>query len=289
MFWFFKKKKKSVADIICEDTGLRLEQLNEYLSRGEKNYTPHKLTVKNKTRTVYEPEPKLRDIQILAVKKILKKYPVSPHTTAYEKGCSIFKNAARHRKNGYLAHYDISDFFGSIKYRHFEDLLSKDYETQDIKLLWLICSLNDGLPLGAYSSPFAANRVMRAFDIAIAKTLKKTEYTRYADDMVFSSKRPLSERLESEVKDGLYKLKMSLNAKKTFTYTPKSPKKVTGVIINHDGALTVGKKFKQALKKKLYKLTVKKKGNRQKIMGRLAFLKSIEPGYYNKLLKKYGI
>ena len=263
------------------------KKLLDFLLCGEGNYTVHHIK-KSKPRMVFEPNEKLRALQKFAVQKVFAALPVSKYSTAYEKGCSILRNAAAHKKAKYIAKYDIADFFGSVSYTLFSRVLSKKrYSQDDIKLLWLIVSLRGGLPVGAYSSPFVSNRLLFAFDKAIGKAFPRVTYTRYADDMAFSSAEPLPPRLEGELALRLGEAGLALNPKKSRTYTPKSPKRITGISINEKG-LTVGKRYKRALKKRLYDFTVKGKGNARKLAGHLAHLRLVEPDYYRKLIKKYN-
>lgn len=262
-------------------------RLLDFLMRGEKNYTARYIKRNRKKRQVFEPNPTLLQIQKFAVSRVISAFPVSKYSMAYEKGCSIQKNAAAHKDGKFAAKYDIENFFGSCRYALFNKLLQKKYNNDDIKILWLIVSLYDGLPVGAYSSPFVSNRLMYDFDIAIGKAFKKITYTRYADDMMFSSAAPLPEYLEGHLSLELSRSGLELNRKKTRVFSEKSPKKITGITIA-DKKLTVGKRYKLYVKKMLYNITQKGKGNRQKLKGHLNFIKNTEPEYYKKLMKKYS-
>lgn len=286
-----KKKTIDITSILCKSIGMDLRQLTGFLEKGKKNYTAHKIRTKHKYRIVYQANDTLRKLQELAVETVFILYPVSKFSTAYEKGCSALKNAKTHAKARYLAHYDIKSFFQNIKMSHVQNLLQNDYDQREIELLWRICSLDGCLPMGACSSPFICNRVMYSFDNTMGKLFSKLTYTRYADDLVFSSKKSFTEKLEDFVQQELLKMDLELNSKKSYYYSEKSPKKVTGVIINCDNTLSVGKRYKKKVKKILYEYG--KKGGRvyskHEVLGHLNYIKFIEPKYHKKLIKKYRI
>ena len=79
----------NAGEIICNSLGMQRQELVGYLLLGQKNYTEHKIKTKSKMRTVYEPEVKLRSMQILAVKTVFSALPVSRCSTAYEKGAVL--------------------------------------------------------------------------------------------------------------------------------------------------------------------------------------------------------
>lgn len=279
----------TIVEYICDKLNITYSDLSNILSGEIKNYTPHTVKTKRKTRIVYQPSEFLRKLQKMVVDKVFSQYPVSSYSTAYEPGCSVLINAKKHQKSKFLAKYDVKDFFGSIKFWHFGLLLGDKYSNHEITLLWKICSLNDSLPIGAYSSSFIVNRIMYGFDNEIGKRFKGVRYSRYADDMVFSSDSELPADLPAELKLELRQIRFELNDKKTRHYSDKTPKRITGVTVTPDNKLTVGKKYKLAIKKQLYDYITKRKGNKRKIMGRLRYIKFIEPAYYEMLVDKYRL
>ncbi len=100
-------------------------------------------------------------------------------------------------KNRYYLRLDISDFFDSInvddisealRYYVSDDISSEEQE-YIVQLIVDITTLNDKAVQGAITSPAISNLVFRSLDIRIEKYCEKlgVKYTRYADDMLFSS------------------------------------------------------------------------------------------------------
>ena len=98
----------------------------------------------------------------------------------------------------YYLRLDIHDFFGSIRIKDVEDALlyyiNNNLSSEDksiiIKYIIEITSVHDKIIQGAVTSPVLSNLVFRSLDIRIEKYCKKLDitYTRYADDMLFSSR-----------------------------------------------------------------------------------------------------
>lgn len=92
---------------------------------------------------------------------------------------------------------DIASFFPSISdsciKNELSNLLTCDSDDGEDKLLDLICdivTLEDKLPQGACTSPTVSNLVMARIDQRITKYCQvfNIRYTRYADDLLFSSR-----------------------------------------------------------------------------------------------------
>lgn len=105
-----------------------------------------------------------------------------------------------HRKTGksdrYYLRIDIDSFFDSITTKLLNETLSYYFKTTDevsnstlLKNTVDLITLNDALPQGAVTSPVVSNIVFRQLDLRIKRYCDKLNitYTRYADDMLFSS------------------------------------------------------------------------------------------------------
>lgn len=141
---------------------------------------------------------------------------VNNSVTAYRKGLSYFDFLEPHKNNYHFLRLDIVSFFYSITSSmvaevldvYIEDKYILDEETwEEQKLIDSILNLvtykiPDGsknkkfvgktiLPIGFITSPVISNIVFRSLDILIQKICisKNIVYTRYADDMLFSSKK----------------------------------------------------------------------------------------------------
>ncbi len=142
----------------------------------------------------------------------LAKIPVNQSATAYLKGKSYFDFIEPHRNNYFFIKLDLKNFFHSISedviksnfLEYFSDEIIFPNSTQThaeaiynlIKIDLSEKSSNKRfikksiLPVGFPLSPIISNIVFRKIDLLIEKFCdeKNIVYTRYADDMLFSSK-----------------------------------------------------------------------------------------------------
>ncbi len=114
----------------------------------------------------------------------------------FRKGESYLSYLSEHVGARYFLRIDISSFFPSVTSSTIKNELSRlincSSEEEKTKLLDLICditTLNGSLPQGACTSPALSNLVMARIDQRITKYCQvfSVRYTRYADDLLFSS------------------------------------------------------------------------------------------------------
>lgn len=152
---------------------------------------------------------------------------------------NIITNANQHIKKNILINLDIEDFFGSINFGRVRGIfLAKPFEANEkiaTKLAQLVIYENK-LPQGAPTSPIIANIISLQLDhqlIQIAKKYKMV-YTRYADDLTFSS---YSKKIDqnivlNEIEKVLNDNGFKLNQQKTRTQYLFQKQLVTGIKVN---------------------------------------------------------
>ena len=99
-------------------------------------------------------------------------------------------NAAPHVSAANLLKVDVRDFFPSIRRRVIFPAFSELGFNEFVSLqLTLLVTYGDSLPQGAPTSPVLSNAVMYPIDVALARLASgwNSQYTRYADDITFSS------------------------------------------------------------------------------------------------------
>lgn len=265
-----------------------LEKITEKSSKHYKNFYIHKKN--GNLRAIHHPSRSLKVLQYWLVNNIFNQLPVSIYSTAYKKGCSIKKNALVHVNSRNLLHLDIKDFFESITERHIKALLLNklNLTKDDIALICKISLYKNHLTIGSVSSPIISNCVMYKFDEEIRKILdEEIVYTRYADDMIFSSKKYIDGNIIDIVSQHLSKNGFLLNNEKTHFMSPKGRRTVTGLVINGK-ELSIGYRKHIEIKSKLYKKLKYNIGNSCEILGNLFYIKDIEPDLFNKLIIKYS-
>lgn len=241
-------------------------------------------------RVLHIPDDTLKSIQKKILVHILENIPVSKYATAYIKGKNLSANALPHIKHKYLLKIDIKDFFPSITYLQVYTTAfnSKIFPIQVGQILSSLCCRNDCLPQGTPTSPYLSNVVMKSFDNCIGEWCNNRDisYTRYCDDLTFSSNSPMG-NLYVKVCDMLECMGFEINDRKTHFITNKSQQKVTGLVVNEKVSLP--KDYKRNLRQELY--FVEKYGIEDAIIkgGKHDFIKQDIPqsdSYYSYLIGK---
>jgi len=176
--------------------------------------------------------------------KELNKIELNNSSTAFRKDFSYLDLFEPHRKNYNFLRLDIRSFFHSIQESDIREVFEKyipryQYIAEEGEISFLDTfisivtyevpeqSINKKfrgkriLPMGFLTSPVISNIIFRQLDIQIQKlcSVNKVTYTRYADDMLFSSSENLNylhtDSFIQEVQTILFQMKFKLNNKKT--------------------------------------------------------------------------
>lgn len=251
-------------------------------------------------REILQPSKELKVVQRWLLRNILIQFPVSQYSYAYNKGDSVRKNAVKHKNSNYLLHTDITDFFPSIKREMLVHYFEKNQRIvkklgltdEDIKLILDICLYRgEYLVVGSVASPRIANLVMYQFDIELMKKLDaigQFYYTRYADDIVISSKYYINKEIISTVSCLMNEYGFEMNQKKTYYMNKKHKRQVTGVVIdNNKNIPTIGNTKYKMFERILYKYLVKGEGDLGYINGYLSYIREINVQQYNQLKNIY--
>lgn len=170
----------------------------------------------------------------------------------FKEGFSIITNASLHRKKRHVFNADLRDFFPSINFGRVMGFFQKDRNFQlnpkvATILAQIACHSNE-LPQGSPCSPVISNLIAHMLDIKLNKlaTAGRCTYTRYADDLTFSTNEKTFPRSiarlvrGSEDKwvagDGLlaaiYKSGFAVNDSKSRMQLRNSRQDATGLIVN---------------------------------------------------------
>jgi len=175
---------------------------------GLPNYSTFKIAKKNGgERLINSPVKELKDIQ-KKVSKLLQEclntiFILEGHRNhnkeiesishGFLKGKSIITNAEPHKNKHFVLNIDLNDFFGTIHYGRVYGFLKQNkhfglHEDVARAISNIVCYQNK-LPQGAPTSPVISNLIGSIMDIRLISLAKKhgVFYTRYADDLTFSS------------------------------------------------------------------------------------------------------
>jgi len=186
-------------------------------------------------RQIAAPQGKLISIQKWILGHILKRGKPHHCAKAFIKGLSIVDNAKPHKNRKVVTRLDLKDFFPSITHRQvrkeFEHL---GYPYHVALVLANLCTLRGALPQGAPTSPALSNLVCMRLDKRLAGLGKKMHfrYTRYADDLVFSSNNRNFPKLIPFLKEIVQQEGFVVNEGKLAVMRSGSRQQVTGLVIN---------------------------------------------------------
>ena len=113
----------------------------------------------------------------------------------FEKGRSIITNAQLHKRRRYVFNLDLADFFPSINFGRVRGFFIKDkhfsLQPPVATVLAQIACFENELPQGSPCSPVISNLIGHVLDGRLARFAKthKCTYSRYADDITFSTSR----------------------------------------------------------------------------------------------------
>lgn len=182
-------------------------------------------------------------------------YP-HPAVHGFNQGSSTKTNAHTHCGAKRLLRLDIRNFFQSISRSRIEHMFEICNVHKDI-IPWLsgLVTVPDYLPEGLTTSPLISNLVSLPIDLRLhdLATNNGVRYTRYADDITFSS-HGSSGQLPSatEISEILSEHGHELAEEKTRTTVPGYAHFVTGLSVQLPDRPTVPKKIKRRLRQELY-------------------------------------
>lgn len=255
-------------------------------------------------RTIAQPTAEIKLLQRLMVTEVIEKLPISDVAKGYRKGMSILDHAEPHAKNRYLLKLDFKDFFLSIRGKDFLKHLRKysNLDNEDVKdLVRLFFWRPKGtreliLSIGAPSSPAISNTIMYEFDSAVLEFCLKIGviYTRYADDLAFSTDKPhVLNRVHEHVLSLCKTIKhptLELNTEKTVYTSKKHQRHLTGLVLSNDGTASLGREKKRLLRAMTYryKKELLNDEERARLRGLIAFAMGIDEAFVESLRRMLG-
>lgn len=283
-----------------------------YVKKVENCYRSFEVPKKNGgTRRINAPADDLKSIQLklsdaLAEyqKHLWNKKGISPNIAhAFIKEKSIFSNAKVHRNKRYVLNIDLTDFFDSFHFGRVRGFFNKNNDFQlPIEVATVIAQLtcyNGKLPQGAPSSPIITNLICNILDMRLLKIAKKyrVDYTRYADDMTFSTNdRNFLDNYNEffyEINKEVTHAGFSINDSKTRLQYRNSRQEVTGLTVNKK--LNIDYRYYKETRAMAHNLYTKhrfningEKGSINQLEGRFSFINQIDKYNNNLTTDKIG-
>jgi RNA-directed DNA polymerase len=254
-------------------------------------------------RTISHPAKELKFIQRWLVDNLFVHLPVHKSVYSYKERVGIRDHALIHAKQNYLLRVDFENFFPSIVASDISDLLQRNRDRlpfklykQDIDIICAVVCKDGGLTIGAPSSPILSNAVMFPVDKYWSGYCKRRGvfYTRYADDLYFSTRDPdVLARIYRELDTYIRKIehpRLHINRQKTVFTSKKRKRHVTGLVLTSTNKVSIGRKKKRWIRSLVHQFVENQLTGEQVsyLRGYLSFVKAVEPSFYKNTEAKYG-
>jgi RNA-directed DNA polymerase len=213
-------------------------------------------------RELASPHRDLAGCQEWILENILTKVAVREQAHGFVCGRSTLTNASPHVSAEVVVNADLKDFFPSITFPRVKGAFqSLGYSPAAATILALLCTECPrrtvtyegqtyhvatgprGLPQGACTSPALSNIISRRLDVRLAGICAKLgwQYTRYADDLTFSSSGEAAAKvgyLLARVRHIVGEEGFTVNEKKTRVLRRNTAQTVTGIVVNDRTAVS---------------------------------------------------
>lgn len=236
------------------------------------------------------------------------------HTSAfaYVPHRSTIDAIKRHQGNAsrWFLKTDFSDFFGNTTEDFLFHMLSQIFPFSEIvaspsgqvelRKALSLCFLNGGLPQGTPISPMLTNLACLPIDFKLMNSLKKRGfvYTRYADDILISSKYSfMFTDVVKEINSTLasFSAPFRLKREKTRYGSSNGANWNLGVMLNQNNEITIGWKKKKHIRAMTHNYLMDKQSGVNwdphdvaVFSGLLSYCNMVEPTFFNQLLRHAG-
>lgn len=231
-----------------------------YGLKEEKKYREFEIPKRNgESRTISAPIEELKSLQrhlsdvLNNVLSELESRRLGKNNAShgFRLGRSILTNAVEHKNKRFVFNIDLKDFFPSITGKRIRGYFIKNkklgiHDEVATTLAHISCYKNS-LPQGAPTSPVISNFIAEILDSRLAKLAKITgcHYTRYADDITFSTNKKIfppeiavrqddghAWTVGSSLQKAILSAGFVINDGKTRMQYRSSRQQVTGLVVN---------------------------------------------------------
>lgn len=208
-----------------------------WMAYHQKTYYAHYVIPKanGSPREIDAPSGRLLAMQQWILRRILNRGRPHKYATAFIKGRSIMDNGRPHAARKVVVRIDLKDFFPSITYKQVRKVFEQfGYPYRVAGIFANLCTLEGRLPQGAPTSPALSNLVCVRMDRRFAALARKSKfrYTRYADDLVFSSNNPKFPSMVPFLKEIIRDEGFTVNEDKLKIMHQGQRQAVTGLVVN---------------------------------------------------------
>lgn len=311
-------EKKAFIYKLFNLTSEEKEIINDYSKNQNKYVQSFYITTKNKKRKIitYKNNSRgkqLKDLHNKINKFLVNNFDSSDISYGYKADSNTKKCIEAHKHSKYFYKIDIKNFFESINSEklaikicdHIEKMLGEylkvygNYRLQ-LKKILKIMFYNGHLPIGFICSPKLSDIYLYTFDEYIKNKYKHVVVTRYADDILVSSKTNSKEfgSIFNDINEELNRNNLLVNTKKSFKRVFKKDGdsiKFVGINIVYEktkntNKLTISKDYLIETSKMIHQYVLNGLSDaflQDKIIGTCSYIKYINEDSYLKLIDIY--
>lgn len=252
-----------------------MKHINYYCNPGNTWHRYKSFQISKKsggTRQITAPRNESFKLILRCLNELLKAvYSPSAYAMGFTEGRSVVTNAEAHKGMNYVFNIDLKDFFPSIEQARVWKRLQIapfNFPVPVASVIAGLCSMQDArtmddgttavryvLPQGAPTSPIITNMVCDKLDRRLAGLAKRfgVRYTRYADDITFSSMHNVYQ-VGGEFRQELQRIiagqGFTMNEAKTRLQKRGARQEVTGIVVNDK--LNVTQAYVRSIRNILY-------------------------------------
>jgi len=196
-----KLRTASTLEDLAALLGYKASGLAFIVYKLNNKYTKFEIPKKSGgVRQLCAPAPQLRTLQkhlanllYICREQIEAGEKQKPLSHGFRKRHSIITNARPHKRRRYVLKLDLQDFFPSFNFGRVRGFFIKNrhfaLRGKVATIIAQIACYENTLPQGSPCSPIIADLIAHPLDVRLAQLAKRngTTYTRYADDLTFST------------------------------------------------------------------------------------------------------
>jgi RNA-directed DNA polymerase len=253
------------------------------------------------SREIAHPARPLKALQRWLLDSVIGKWEVHNAAFGYVSNRNIHQHASKHASSRYLLRMDFKGFFPSIRASDVRAYLrgrppgTASWTDEDDRLFVQLVTRNGRLTIGAPTSPGLSNALCFEFDRlcwALAVDHEAT-YTRYADDLFFSTNQPdILREFPSHVLSLLTRVTvpahLKLNDRKERHSSKKGRRQVTGIVLSSAGKAVLGRTRKRFIRRQVHRFDDLTAAEKVSLRGLISFATDVEATFINELILKYG-
>jgi RNA-directed DNA polymerase len=294
-----------IGELIAKDLRLPPSYISRLARTASHRYYTFTIPKQNgDKRTIHHPARELKLIQRWLIARVFGRLPVHDAACAYRRGLGITAHAIRHSGYNFLLKLDFREFFPSLRGEDIVAMLRENSgllrevitDESDYDVIRQFVCRENRLTIGAPTSPVISNLIMFGFDRdwAARSGALGVSYSRYADDLCFSTNTPnvlagVFHELNEDIA-ARRSPRLVLNEKKTVFTSRKRLRRIVGLVLTSTRNLSIGRSKKRNLKSQVFRFNSGKLSieDVDHLRGMLPFVRSVEPSFIDALGAKFG-